>query len=371
MKILEISNYFPEHTGGIEFVALNLVTRWRKRHSVRWMACNVKDRPHTVEPDDIPLPSLNFAEARLGFPYPIPIGDSFLRIVREVRNADVIHIHDCLYLANIVAFFASRWYNKPLLVTQHVGLVPYLEAYKNILQRAAYASLGKLVLERAEQVIFISERVKAWFETQINFRHPPLFIPNGIDTRLFYPATSEERKIFRENLGILPIETVLLFVGRFTPKKGLHYIYELARARPAWKWLLIGSGEIDPHRWQLPNLHIIPPMSQANLRQYYVAADLLILPSVGEGVPLAIQESLACGLPAAVSSQTASYLPNSPLISLDLTSFSSMLQTLEVFFASGEQIDTWRIASVNFSRQWNWDTVSNQYELILEKLRFS
>lgn len=368
MKILEISNYFPEHAGGIEFVALNLTTHWRERHRVRWMACDVKIRPHAAAPDDVPLPALNFAEERLGFPYPIPIGNSLARIFHEVRNCDVVHIHDCLYLANVAAFIASRRYRKPLLATQHVGLVPYADAHKNLLQRAAYSSLGRIVLGSAEQVVFISQRVKNWFEARTKFRRAPLFIPNGVDARLFHPPTREERITLREKLGIPQNETVLLFVGRFTQKKGLHRLHELVRARPAWNWMMIGSGEIEPREWRLPNLRVIPPVSQMDLRQYYATADLLVLPSVGEGVPLTVQEALACGLPVAVSMETSSHIHRSPLIELDIASPNSMLQTLDSIAVSRERRDALREASAEFARQWNWEIVARQYEVIFHEL---
>ncbi len=368
MRILEISNYFPEHAGGIEFVALNLTTRWRARHCVRWMACDVKHRPHAAAPDDIPLPAWNVTEERLGFPYPIPLGDSLFRIFREVRQCDVVHIHDCLYLANGIAFLASRWYRKPLLVTQHVGLVPYAEGYKNLLQRVAYASLGRWILGHAEQVVFISERVKRWFETQVHFHRPPLLLPNGVDRSLFYPATSEERKDLRWKLGISQTEIVLLFVGRFTQKKGLHIIRELAQAYPEWKWILIGRGEIEPHRWQLANVEILPPVPQATLRQYYLIADALILPSSGEGVPLTLQEALACGLPAIVSEEIADFFPDAPLVKLNMASWSETKQTICSLFHHPDRLAAMRIAAASYARRWDWDSVAETYENLLSDL---
>jgi glycosyltransferase involved in cell wall biosynthesis len=368
MRILTISNYYPSHPGGIEIVAQNLVTRWRERHQVRWAACDVKDRPHAAAPDDLPLPALNFTEERLGFPYPIPVRDSLVRIFEQVRQCDVVHIHDCLYLASVIAFVASRRYRKPLLVTQHIGAVPYAQAYKNLMQRVAYASLGRLVLQGAEQVVFISERVRQWFESRIRFRRAPLLIPNGVDTRLFHPPTPEERTNLRAKLGLPQNEMTLLFVGRFTQKKGLHLIRELARARPAWTWIMIGQGEIEPREWKLPNLRVVPPLPQSDVRSYYAAADALILPSVGEGLPLTVQESLACGLPVAASHETAFHLRPSPLIELDTASLPAMLQALDALTTASERLDALRKASSEFARQWDWEGVAQKYENLLIEL---
>ncbi len=368
MKILTISNYYPSHPGGIEFVALNLVKQWRARHQVRWMACDVKKYPHRSEPDDVPLPALNFAEERLGFPYPIPTGRSFFRMMEQVKWCDVLHMHDSLYLANIFAFLASRWYRKPLLITQHIALIPYSHRYKNVLQKLAYHTLGRFVLKRAEKVVFISERIKNWFKGQMHFPHETTVIRNGVDTDLFHPSTAAEREKARAWLGLSSGEIVCLFVGRFTQKKGLHLVHEIARARPHYKWLLIGRDELDPRAWRLDNVMVIAPVSQVALRQYYIAADLFVLPSVGEGFPLAVQESLSCGLPTAVSREIADDIPNAPLIQMDVSSISGLLKTLDDLIACDQRLLELRNASAEYAKRWNWANVAHRYEALFSEL---
>ena len=368
MRILTISNYYPEHLGGIEFVALNLVQHWRTRHQVRWMACDVKTHPHQSHTDDTPLPALNFAESRLGFPYPIPIGKSFFEILREVKYCDVVHIHDCLYLANILAFLASRWYGKPLFVTQHVALVPYSQAYKNILQKAAYYLIGRLVLGKAAGAVFISERVKAWFEGYVRFRYKPILIPNGVDRGLFYPPAPKERESCRAQLGFLSDDIVLLFVGRFTQKKGLGLIREIAKARTKLHWLMIGRDELNPRTWNLPNVQVLPPQSQDLLRKYYLAADLFVLPSVGEGFPLALQEALSCGLPVAAPKEIVYYVPDAPVIELDVDSLPALLQTLDNVIIKTKRLQDLRNEAADYAKHWDWENVARQYENLFVNL---
>jgi glycosyltransferase involved in cell wall biosynthesis len=304
----------------------------------------------------------------LGFPYPIPTGKWFFQVIEQVKWCDVLHMHDSLYLANMVAFIASRRYHTPLVITQHVALVPYPHRYKNALQRLAYRTLGKYILEKAEQVVFISERIKNWFEPRMRFRHETRVIRNGVDTALFHPSSVEEREKTRVRLGFSPEEIVCLFVGRFTQKKGLHLVHEIARARPQYKWLLIGRDEIDPRAWGLNNVIVMAPVAQAALRQYYIAADLFVLPSVGEGFPLAVQEALSSGLPTVVSKEVADDVPNAPLIQVDISSISELLQTLDDLITCDQRLLELRTASAEYAKRWNWAQVAHRYEALFSEL---
>jgi len=368
MKILSISNYFPEHIGGIEIVASNLVQRWRTNHQVYWAACETPDRPHPPEVNDLALSANNFTEERLGFPYPIPSIHSLYQIVTHVRRSDIIHFHDCLYLANLIAFLASRLYRKPVIVTQHVALIPYVQEYKKVLQKLAYQTLGRLVLGRAEQVVFISQNVKTWFEQRVHLRKPALYIPNGVDREHFHPANSMERETVRAELGIPRQATVLLFAGRFTEKKGIGIIQKLALQQTNWLWILVGKGEFDPNHWNLPNVYVNAPVPHIELRRFYIAADLFILPSQGEGFPLAAQEALSCGLPVALSDETTTAFPDAPLIKLNIRDLYSMISTLDEILSDPDQLANLRAASLRYAECLNWDTVSRQYEEIFVSL---
>ncbi|GAB4500910.1 MAG: hypothetical protein Fur0035_04500 [Anaerolineales bacterium] len=362
MNILTLSNYYPEHTGGIEFVALNLVQRWRRNHTVRWMACETTFYHHVAVPDDIPLPALNFTEERLGFPYPLPLPAALPRILEQVRWCDVLHLHDCLYAANQIAFWAAQYYNKPVFVTQHVAEVPYSQPYKKLLQNLAYATLGKILLQNADGVVFISQRVQNWFSHRLRFRRPPRLIPNGVDRTLFCPPAAGERESARLRLNFSAEAPLLLFIGRFTAKKGLHIIQKMAAACPAWNWLLLGAGELDPAGWNLPNVRVLSPQPQADLRGFYLAADLLILPSAGEGFPLVVQEALACGLPAAISSETAAHLSDAPLIALNTKDLETTLQIITSLLSDPLRLTAMRLSAADYARRWDWDVMAAQHE---------
>jgi glycosyltransferase involved in cell wall biosynthesis len=98
---------------------------------------------------------------------------------------------------------------------------------------------------------------------------------------------------------------VYLFVGRFVEKKGLAVLRRIATALPDSLFVMLGQGPVDPGAWGLDNVRVVGAVDQQTLARYYQSADLLVLPSVGEGLPLVVQEAMSAGLPAAVSSRTA------------------------------------------------------------------
>jgi len=132
----------------------------------------------------------------------------------------------------------------------------------------------------------------------VRFRQPADLVQNGVDTASFYPASRRESAKPR-----------LLFVGRFVEKKGLPILRELAGRLPQAQWHFAGWGALDPARWGLPNVSVTYSANTEQLRALYQAADLLVLPSVGEGFPLSVQESMACGTPALVGEDTADGAP--------------------------------------------------------------
>ena len=69
----------------------------------------------------------------------------------------------------------------------------------------------------------------------------------------------------------------------------------LAAARPDLTIAMAGLGPIDPKQWQLPNLKLLGALEPAGVAALFQSSDMLILPSVGEGYPLDIQEAMACG----------------------------------------------------------------------------
>ena len=309
MRILTVSHFFASHRGGIEIVAGRLASELsRLGIEVAWAASDASPPPGAGgEPGlrAIPLAASNAFENRIGIPYPLPFPSAFRRIWRETRACDAVLVHDGLYLTSVIAFFAASYLKKPLIAVQHIGIVPYKSRVLCSLMTLANRVLTRPVLARADQTVFISETTARYF-ADLAFKRRPELIFNGVDTTIFRPPVSgDEMVAARRKLGLPDRGKIVLFVGRFVEKKGLAVMERLARARSDLVFAFAGWGPLDPHSWQLANVHVFDQLSGAGLAELYRASDLFLLPSVGEGYPLVVQEALACGLPVICGEDTA------------------------------------------------------------------
>ena len=309
MKLLTVTHYFDEHRGGIEIVAGRLADGLaRKGATVAWLATREKASGAIAPSTDvrrIPVSASTITERMLGFPYPLPSPSALARICKEVSDCDAVLLHDSLYVPCIAAYLAAQWHRKPVVIVQHVGLVPYTNPILRTAMRLANRLLARPLLSRASQVVFISEITARHF-SNLKYRRPPELIFNGVDTDVFQPVVKATTRELRRSLGLPDGKPVAVFVGRFVEKKGLAVLAHLARLRPGIVWAFAGWGPLDPRRWDLPNVQVFENLSGKSLAELYCAGDLLVLPSVGEGFPLVVQEALACGLPVVCGSETAS-----------------------------------------------------------------
>jgi glycosyltransferase involved in cell wall biosynthesis len=372
VRLAFLSNYFPEHIGGIESVSAELVAKYRSSgHSVRWIAAVTRQAPHLAADDDVELPCWNLTEARFGFPYPIPAPWSWPRIVREVRRCDVVHLQDCLYLANLVAYLAARCLRRPVLVTQHIAGPPYGNPVVRVLQRTAYRTVGRMLLRGSDRVVFISPEVRRRLSSLAPFRHEAEIIPNGLDLSGFAVKDSSSMAQARKALSLSEDRPCLLFVGRFVAKKRISLLREVVASHPEWNWVFVGrADDADPSTWDLANLRVLPPMDRKSLASLYRAADLLVLPSAGEGFPVVVQEAMACGTPALVTPETASGAPEAGnLLFLSTADPRAMTSAIEDALRTlgGDPALGDRVAS--FARQ-HWDIASSfgRYEALLNEL---
>ncbi len=307
IAIALVTHYFSSHGGGVERVASSLLSELGNTGEFRfvWLASDCDVPPHFESVETIPTRSCNLAEKVFGIAWPFWSFHALARVKKAVKDCDILWLHDSLYMGNIFAFYCARWFKKPVVITQHVAPIPYSNPFLRWAMRMGDKLFTKRLLRRADEVIFISDRVAEDYYRRVAFTRPIKVVPNGVDVRLFHAPIPENRRFLRQQFALKNEQPVLLFVGRFVQKKGLDVIRRLAVLLPEWRFWVVGYGPINPDTWLLPNVHVFRNRSGQSLAELYQAADMLLMPSYGEGFPLVVQEAMACGLPVLCGPSTA------------------------------------------------------------------
>lgn len=376
-ELILVTHYFSTHRGGVEKVAGELVGRLAKDHGWRatWVSSAGDVLPGGLGERVrlVPVGAWNGMERRFGIPWPIWHPRGLIRLWQAIGRADVLHLHDALYFGNLCACAMARLRGVPVIVTQHVGDVPYASALFRRAHASANRTLGRLVLGMAQQVVFVSPAVRDEFSRYCRFRSSPAYVPNGVDTSCFSPSGTlpECLEIHRAHQSG---RRVFLFVGRFVEKKGLAILHDLALRLPHDLWVFAGHGPLDPQSWNQPNVLVVRGESGAGLARYYRAADVLVLPSTGEGFPLVVQEAMACGTPAMVGEETAAGCPEARALLL-VEKLGDAMAPMRWAGRLSEQpgrrdgSPRRRSEVAAFARErWSWECATGQYAKLIGKL---
>ncbi|MGL5828907.1 MAG: glycosyltransferase family 4 protein, partial [Angustibacter sp.] len=302
-NIVLVSHYYPPHLGGIEMVVRQQAERLAEQgRAVTVLTSGCADRPGSHKLGRLRILRVrawNPGESR-GVPFPLFSPELLWIALRAIRPADIVHLHDVQYLSSWAAALCCWITRTPYVVTQHVDLVDHPDRVVRWVQRVVHALIGRWIFRRAARVFILNDRV-AEFVAQSGV--PPRrisLLANGVDTATFCPASAEERRRIRAGLGWAESQVVALFVGRPVPKKG----FPLFRAIkvPGVRLVVAGSTRPGGDRTPVDYLGVLPT---AELAAALRGADLLVLPSRGEGFPLAVQEAMAAGLAVLTSDDPA------------------------------------------------------------------
>ena len=215
---------------------------------------------------------------------------------------DILHCH--LIPSNIIA--------KPLGALLGVPVVINHD-HTNDTRRAESRLL--LALDRfsnrfASHIVAVSASCREFLITRESIpANDVTLVPNAIDLRRFSPSTAR-RDQTRIELGLPASARVVAGVGRLNPQKNfalfLDIAAQLALRFPGLHFLLAGDGpEEKMLREKAAALGIADRVTfsgyVADTRLVYLAADVLLMPSRYEGLPMTLLEAMAMGLPVVAS----------------------------------------------------------------------
>ncbi|MCZ6602194.1 MAG: glycosyltransferase family 4 protein [Planctomycetota bacterium] len=379
--------YPPDRIGGVGEVVASLRDAYRRKgHEVTvYTTGTAADREEGI--------------VRLGAS-PALFGGASLLLPLRFRSLDLLHIHQAsapgIYLARaalgnrrpllITTFHASSreeaWQVRGRILPDGIRVRPVLREYLYKYFTGPLHALADRIAVRLSDAITAVSR-PGLRECERMGGDPPAgfrWIPNGVDSNRFRPGGG---KAVRERLG-LNGAPILLFVGAFRMRKGLHDLLaalrEIRRTRSDVRLLVVGSGrgyekpllEFSRRLGVEDRIVLSGHVRNCDLPPYYDAADAVLIPSLFEGLPLVLLEAMATarpvvatrvgGIPGVVEDRVTGHLvePGDPI---------AMARRVEEIVGDpkraarlGEEARR-RVKSL-----YSWERVADRYLAILEDL---
>jgi glycosyltransferase involved in cell wall biosynthesis len=294
LEIVQISPFYPPHLGGMENVTKCLAEQLSFRHDVRVLTtdCGSRDAPKSEE--DGLLTVRRHAGVCVAH---TPISPGLAYRIFRVNPSAIVHAHVAGAFVPDVILLAAIVRQLRYIAHFHLDVQPSgkLGALLGLHKRWV---LGPF-LRRAQSVIVLSSAQAAFVAERYGVPADRIaVIPNGVDDRFFSLGTSRDPATRRTGA------TRLLFVGRLDVQKNVgRLVSAMASVSANTELVIVGDGEqrslikdqID--HLGLPNVRLVGAQRGDELLRWYEWADIFVLPSNEEGMPLVLLEATAARLP--------------------------------------------------------------------------
>jgi teichuronic acid biosynthesis glycosyltransferase TuaC len=296
---------------------------------------------------------------------------SVLPSVREIRrdfDFDLVDAH-FVYPDGFAAARLARYFGRPLVVSARGSDINLFRTFPFIRRQI------QTTLAAAAGVIAVSSALQDAMVELGTPRDSIAVIPNGVDSARFHPMP---RQGARATLG-LPPGPMILCVGNLSANKGFHLVVDAVASLAAEEGMqdlhlaIVGEG---PFRAELARtiqargitdrVRLVGHTPHDALRLWYGAADAFCLASAMEGMPNAVLEALACGVP--VVATAAGGIPE--IITSEQIGILSERNSHALALALGTALrrDWDRAKIAEFARQRTWDRTAADVLRVFENV---
>lgn len=283
----------------------------------------------------------------------------YFHLMRLLPNYDLVHAHWLIPQGIVQSFF-----KKPYIVTGHGGDVTSLN--KGILRR-----LKIRCMKKAGHVTVVSEHLRS----QVRKLSPgiePSVISMGVDSTRFGKQYRVSNYFGQEE------KKVVLFVGRLVEKKGVTYLIEAMKEIDALL-VIVGDGPIkeklvDQSADMKERVVFLGAKTHKELKTIYASSDIFVAPSITakdgdqEGIPTAIMEAIASGLPV-IASDSGGIID---LITSGVNGFLckekdviELRNNINMLIKNSELVDRFKKESKLIVSRYDYNVIAERYKKIL------
>lgn len=308
MRIAYISPFYHPAICGVSRVVRELAERAAKDGHEVHVFCSDTDKYKRIENKGDVINGVNVHRCRYwfkvaNFAYVWP--SVFWKLLSS--DVDVVHTHAFGHAHSFLGALAAKLKGVPHVHTTHCC---WTDSFRSRLGRVmlnvVYPTFGRLTLKWSRHITAITPWEVSYIKKWGGKDGQIVVIPNGMDEMFFKEIKPNN---FKEEQGIKG--RMVLFFGRLNVTKGpdkfVTAAHEILKDRNNVEFVLVGPDEgmkekVKELIGDEKKIHLLDPLQdRKKVVEMYQAADIFVLPSYREGLPLTLFEAMASGLPMVVS----------------------------------------------------------------------
>ena len=225
------------------------------------------------------------------------------------QNFDIIHSHIPGHAHAILAGFVAKIKKIRHIHTTHC---PWTDAYRNKLGVYGYYFAKYTYIPILFKIVDKIIAITPWeIEFLLKYgakKNKIVVIPNGMDNLLYKKIKNND---FRKKIGISGKDRLVLFFGRLNPTKGVDKLVQVAEeiTKERKNIYFVFRGPDEGMKYIVENavkknkniILVKETRDKKEVARTYQSADIYVLPSYREGLPLTLFEAMASGLPIVAS----------------------------------------------------------------------
>jgi glycosyltransferase involved in cell wall biosynthesis len=361
--IIQVTSYYPPHLGGMENCAAQIAEGLvDKGYSISVYTSDVgysrkavpsaKARVHYLR-------SIEFAHTPIIFTL-------FFRLL-VLSQHSLMHIHVGQAFSPEIVYLISKLRGIPYIAHIHLDVDAsgplgfLLGTYKKLFLKRVLKSAAKIICLSEPQKKLIAAKYELPLESLV-------VIPNGVAEAYFVGEKTSASTVPH-----------LLFVGRLVAQKNLSLLIEAVSQMQTSVFLdIVGEGELRKNieallqKYELRNVRLHGKKTGKELIELYKSADIFVLPSIKEGISLAMLEALAAGLPvvASDSPEIRQILGECGVLIQDPTA-TNYARALDALLSDNDTMRKLGSLSVLEARSYSWENVLNSIEGVFKQVTSS
>lgn len=372
------ARYLPPEYSGAASQALLLANRLRRRgHHIEFVSPSWKGVPWSYQVDGFQVTGVRINLKTIHKEFSVWRALSVYLWQRR-NQIDILHSQGAYYTQSIVGPLGLL-FGKPSLVKASLANDDLCS-----LTGSSISAIHRRFLNMIDAYVAISSDLEQEFLDKGLRKEKVQRIPNGVDTDRFHPTTPGQKQTAAIRLGLPTDRRIALFVGVFDHRKRISWLAKRWTATNGFGTgtllCAVGPTSREPYgnrlRKQLEDMAVAHPnllkiySHTDDIAPFYRASDYFVFPSSNEGLPNALLEAMASGLPTIATRVSGS----NELVQEGKTGWGFDVDDEESLAHALTQLDgdhcrvMGQQARLVAEKQYCIDTIATRYETLYESL---